>query len=214
MAPQEPSEPIPKLKASDLTGLKFFRKVRPMLDCLHDIGTERDRAGNRKLHYDQYGVLVLMWLFNPILTSMRGLQHASNLKDIQKKFGVGRASLGSLSESVTIFDPEPLKRIAEQLATQVPSADPSRFAVIGKQLTAFDGSVLPPKILLHRELTEADRAAGVRVDREVVMGQSSSNTKTVPTDHLVRYLEIEVPLHVRTGSKGSNCVSLLSCSLG
>jgi len=36
---------------------------------------------------------------------------------------------------------EPLKRIAEVPATEVPSADPSRFDVIGMQLTAVDRSV-------------------------------------------------------------------------
>ncbi len=48
---------------------------------------------------------------------------------------------GSLSESVTIFDSGLVKRIAEQVATRMPSAKPSRFDVIGKQLTAFGGSV-------------------------------------------------------------------------
>jgi hypothetical protein len=49
--------------------------------------------------------------------------------------------LGSLSESVSIFDSEPLKRIAATLATEVPSSDPSKFDVIGKRLTGVDGSV-------------------------------------------------------------------------
>lgn len=99
------------IKARDLQGLKFFEKIRPLLDTLHEVGIKRDRAKNRDLFMDQYGVLVLMWIFNPILTSLRGLQQASTLEDVQKKLGVGRASLGSLSESVSIFDPEPLKRI-------------------------------------------------------------------------------------------------------
>jgi hypothetical protein len=247
-----------------------------------------------------------MWMFNPVLTSMRGLQQASTLADVQRKFGVGRSSLGSLSESVSIFDPEPLKQIAATLATEVPSADPSKFDVIGKQLTAVDGSVfktavrvaslawLPskgngknkgtpvdgyrmhthfeilrgvperidataakpkgqddekavlasvlkpdrcyvtdrgyakfelfnqinaigssyicrardnstPKILKDRELTAADRGAGIRVDCEVVLGANTSNSKTVATDHLVRYIEVEVPAHVRTGRGGNNC---------
>ena len=110
-SPQQPElaagsgDASPKLRASDLEGLKFFKKIRPLLDSLHDVGTARDKAANRDLHMDQYGVLVLMWMFNPILTSLRGLQQASTLQDVQKKFGVGRSSLGSLSESVTIFDP-------------------------------------------------------------------------------------------------------------
>ncbi|QDV62993.1 IS4 family transposase [Crateriforma conspicua] len=300
------SEDSPDIRAAELQGLKFFKKIRPLLDSLHEIGTARDKSCNRDLHMDQYGVLVLMWMFNPILTSLRGLQQASTLKDVQKKFGVGRASLGSLSESVSIFDPEPLKKIAAELATEVPSADPSKFDVIGHQLTAVDGSVfktavrvaslawLPdkaggttkgrsvdgyrmhthfeilrgiperidatpakpkgkddekavlasvlqpdrcyvidrgyakfelfnqinaarssyicrardnstPKILCERDLTAADRDAGVRIDREVVLGAHTSNRKTVASDHPVRYIEIEVPPHVRTGSKGSHC---------
>lgn len=299
-------EDSPDIRAAELQGLKFFKKIRPLLDSLHEIGTARDKSCNRDLHMDQYGVLVLMWMFNPILTSLRGLQQASTLKDVQKKFGVGRASLGSLSESVSIFDPEPLKKIAAELATEVPSADPSKFDVIGHQLTAVDGSVfktavrvaslawLPdkaggttkgrsvdgyrmhthfeilrgiperidatpakpkgkddekavlasvlqpdrcyvidrgyakfelfnqinaarssyicrardnstPKILCERDLTAADRDAGVRIDREVVLGAHTSNRKTVASDHPVRYIEIEVPPHVRTGSKGSHC---------
>ena len=104
-----------EIRASDLTGLKFFKKIRPLLDSLHGVGTARDKSGNRDLHMDQYGVLVLMWMFNPILTSLRGLQQASTLADVQQRFGVGRASLGSLSESVSIFDPEPLKQIVATL---------------------------------------------------------------------------------------------------
>jgi hypothetical protein len=52
----------PEIQAKDLTGLKFFRKIRPLLGRLHDIGTKRDRAGNRDLYMDEYCVLVLMWL--------------------------------------------------------------------------------------------------------------------------------------------------------
>ena len=246
-----------EIRASDLTGLKFFKKIRPLLDSLHDIGTARDKSGNRDLQMDQYSVLV------------------------------------------------PLKQIAATLATEVPSADPSKFDAIGKQLTAVDGSVfktavrvaslawLPskgkgknkstpvegyrmhthfeilrgvpermdatpakpkgkddekavlasvlqsdrcyvtdrgyakfelfnqinaigssyicrardnstPKILGERELTEADRQAGVCVDRDVVLGAHTANSKTVATDHAVRYIEIEVAPHVRTGKGGSD----------
>jgi hypothetical protein len=93
----------PKIKARDLQGLNFSNRIRPLLKSVHGIGAQRDKAGNRDLHMDEYCVLVLMWMFNPLLTSMRGLQQASTLVDVQKKFGVGRSSLGSLSESVSIF---------------------------------------------------------------------------------------------------------------
>lgn len=128
-------------RASDLQGLKYFQKIRPLFEPLHEIGCGRDRAGNRELHMDEYCVLVLMWLFNPVLTSLRGLQQASELEEIGNKFGVGPVSLGSLSESVNVFDSEPLKAIAAQLAAEIPSGDPTRFDGIGRRLTAVDGSV-------------------------------------------------------------------------
>ena len=94
-----------QIRESDLSGLRDLQAMAKLLKPLHDLGTERDKAGNRDLHMDQYCLLVLMWLYNPIIDSFRGLQQASGLKNVQKRLGVGRASLGSLSESVTIFDP-------------------------------------------------------------------------------------------------------------
>ena len=61
-----------KLKESDISGLKFFDKLAPLLERLHHDGCARDRAGNRTLHYDQYCMLLLLYLFNPIVTSLRG----------------------------------------------------------------------------------------------------------------------------------------------
>ena len=60
-------------------------------------------------------MLVLLYLFNPIVTSLRGLQQASELKKVQRKLGCPRAPLGSLSESVSVFEPERLKPIIEKL---------------------------------------------------------------------------------------------------
>lgn len=130
-----------KIKARDISGLKDFATLKPLLERLHEIGSERDRARNRSLHMDQYCLLVLMWLYNPIIDSLRGMQQASQLKNVQKRLGVGRASLGSLSESVTIFDPEPLKELAAELSEQLPLKTPEKFEVIDKKITAVDGSV-------------------------------------------------------------------------
>ncbi len=95
-----------KIKERDITGLKFFDQLAPLLERLHDDGRQRDRAGNRTLHYDQYCMLLLLYLFNPIVTSLRGIQQASELKNVQKKLGSARASLGSLSEATSVFDAE------------------------------------------------------------------------------------------------------------
>ncbi|WP_075081997.1 hypothetical protein [Mariniblastus fucicola] len=131
----------PKIKASDIKGLKHFSKIRTLLEKLHQTGCQRDRANNRSLHFDEYCLGVLLYLFNPTITSLRGIQQASNLRNVRKKLGLKRVSLGSLSESVAVFDPHPLKEIASQLATQVPAQNGGEFSQIGQTITAVDGSV-------------------------------------------------------------------------
>ena len=93
-----------ELTEADVQGLKYFDKLAPLLGRLHDVGCERDRAGNRELHFDQYCMLILLYLFNPIVTSLRGIQQASELKNVQRKLGCPRAALGSLSEAASVFD--------------------------------------------------------------------------------------------------------------
>ena len=130
-----------RIKESDITGLKHFAHMRSLLKRLHAVGCERDRANNRQLHFDEYCLLILLHMFNPIITSLRGLQQASELNNVRRKLGVGRASLGSLSESVQVFDPEPLRRIAEELATQIPQPAPGDFSAVTKTITAVDGCI-------------------------------------------------------------------------
>ena len=134
-------EEIP-LKSRDIQGLKYVEWLLPLLDQLHDVGCQRDRAGNRCLHYDQYCLLVLLFLFNPIVRSLRALQQASTLKNVQRKLGCARSSLGSLSEAVEVFDPERLCGIIESLAAKVkPVRDVGR-GQLAHTLTAVDGSVV------------------------------------------------------------------------
>ena len=101
-----------KISESDIVGLKYFDRLMPLLERLHDVGTQRDRAGNRQLFFDHYCAYILLFLFNPIVTSLRGIQQASELKKVHKKLGCPRAALGSLSEATQIFDPELVKDIA------------------------------------------------------------------------------------------------------
>lgn len=64
--------PKPKIKEEDLHGFKHFKLLLPVLGKLHRDACRRDRAGNRILHFDQYAALILLYLFNPIVTSLRG----------------------------------------------------------------------------------------------------------------------------------------------
>ena len=51
------------IRDEDITGLKFFDKLLPLFEPLHKIGCQRDKAGNRQLHYDEYCSLLLLFLF-------------------------------------------------------------------------------------------------------------------------------------------------------
>jgi hypothetical protein len=136
---RDKSEP---LREEDIQGLKYFGKLGPLLERLHEVGCQRDKAGNRQLFMDQYCALVLLFLFNPCVRSLRALQQASELQNVQKKLRCARASLGSLSEATDVFDPERLRAIIGELAAEV---KPTR-SVGGPQfqhvLTAVDGSVV------------------------------------------------------------------------
>src|SRR5579872_6529251 len=89
------------------TPLQGQRLVQPLLKSitrLHGVGAERDQAGNRKLFYDQYVTLLLMYFCNAALESLRALQQTTGWEKTRKKLGIERASLGSLSEAARVFD--------------------------------------------------------------------------------------------------------------
>lgn len=127
----------------DVQGVKQLKQLLPLMERLHDVGCERDKPGNRKLHMDQYCMLILLFYFNPLLTSLRGLQQASELKKVQRKLRCPRASLGSLSESTRVFRSEGLQEMIGELAEQLellPGKD--RLSEAVGRLTAVDGTLL------------------------------------------------------------------------
>jgi len=162
----------PEIKEENLEGFKYFKVLKPFLEKLHSVGTERDRAGNRKLHFDQYGSLILLYFFNPIVSSLRGIHQASGLKKVQKALRCSRASLGSLSEATAVFDAEVLKEVIGELATKVqPLAGPKDLEGL-ENLTAVDGSLLPalPKMAWALWMNETNRAAKMHLVFEVMRG--------------------------------------------
>ncbi len=152
-----------KIKDHQLEGFKYFKAISKMLESLHGAGCQRDIAGNRKLHMDQYVSLILLYMFNPICTSLRSLQQVSELKKVQKQFGAARASLGSLSEAATVFDSELLKEIIQELSTKlsnvshIPGFDNSKGI-----LTAVDGSLIEAVGKMAWALWRSDRN-GIKV---------------------------------------------------
>jgi len=134
---------VPEIREQDVRGLKYLDQLTPLLERLHEVGCESDRSGNRSLHFDHYCMLVLLFLFNPVVTSLRGLQQASELKGVQKKLGCPRTSLGSLSESVSSFDPERLRGIIAELGGQLePLGRDPRLKDVRHTVTLVDATLL------------------------------------------------------------------------
>ena len=176
-------QPRPPLQAKDLRGLKYFKVLGPLLDGLHRAGTTRDKAGNRVLHLDQYAALLLLYFFNPIVKSLRGIQQASKLSKVQKLLGCQRAALGSLSEASRVFDPELLRELIGQLADQALPLLPGKEAEALRGLTAVDGSLLPalPKMAWALWVDEDHRAAKMHVHFDVLKGVPVEATLTAGT---------------------------------
>jgi len=175
-------------------GFKYFKVLSGLLERLQDAGCQRDRAGNRTLHMDQYVSLLLLYMFNPICTSLRALQQASELDKVQKKLGCARASLGSLSESARVFDSELLKGIIEELSDQMPQV--SRIPGLDESkgvLTAVDGTLIEAVARMAWATWQRDRNGikvhtqfeilkGVPVNMEVT--DANANEKAVLSEKL------------------------------
>jgi len=132
-----------KVKSKDIQGLKYFDMLLPLLERLHGEQCGRDKAKNRQLHFDKYCMLVLLYMFNPTVTSLRAMVQASELERVQKKLGCKRTSLGAFSEASRLFDPEPLKEIIAELGLQAaPVGRDKRLSQINQTITLVDGSIV------------------------------------------------------------------------
>jgi len=172
------------IRDKDLKGLKYFKVLVPLLERLHDDATTRDRAGNRQLFYDQYACLLLLFFFNPIVKSLRGIQQASTLDKVQRLLGCNRVSRGSLSEASRVFDPELLHALIGDLAAQALPLVHGKEAEALRGLTAVDGSLLPalPKMAWALWLDPQHRAAKMHVHFDVLKGVPVETTVTAGND--------------------------------
>ena len=175
-----PRQPKPALTNKNISGLKHFRHLQPLLARLHDVGTQSDTAGNRELFFDHYASLILLFFFNPAITSLRSIQHASCLSHVQKKLGCPRTSLGALSAAARDFDAEPLRDIIAELAGQALPLESGKEAEVLRGLTAVDGSLLPalPKMAWALWVDDAHRAAKLHLHFDVFKGVPCQATLT------------------------------------
>jgi len=75
-APGSTRDPIikdPSAAVRELRGFKDLKRIASLLHAVHHVGCDRDKSGNRQLHFDDYVLLILLFLFNPSIKSMRDL---------------------------------------------------------------------------------------------------------------------------------------------
>lgn len=170
-----------KLQEKDLHAFKYFKVLSGLLETLHEAGCARDRAHNRVLHMDQYMSLLLMYMFNPVCSSLRSLQEAGELKKVQRVLKVSRSSLGSLSEGARVFDSELLIDVIGQLASKLrPVRHDARLSDFDQILTLVDGSWLRavPKMTWALFQDERHKSIKVHMHLELLKGVPVAATVT------------------------------------
>ena len=77
-------EPPAAIGEKDVRCLGHLKRVFTLLEQLHPVGCQRDTAGNRRLHFDHYCKLVLLYIWNPLIDSIADLQQALGLPRVAK----------------------------------------------------------------------------------------------------------------------------------
>lgn len=156
-----------------LRAVRLIKPLRRLLRQIHSAGTERDKARNRVFFYDHYISLLLLYFVNPALTGMRALQNASNWKKVQKRLGIPRVSLGSLSESVQVFDPALVRPILKELTALAIPHFRGREAEALANLTAVDGSVFSALPRMAWALWKDAEHRGVKLHLQLCVAKSA-----------------------------------------
>ena len=133
-----------------VAGLSILARAKALFETLRDAGV--DKSQNREFRYSHFTSLILLRFFNPILQSLRGMQQASHIAVDQKKLAIQGVSLGSLSESSRVFDPDLLLPLVEKLLSELGphhhGPGPKRNGAkaipetLARRLVAVDGSAL------------------------------------------------------------------------
>ena len=134
------------IKSEHIKGVKYFQVIEPILEKLRG----HTSHFNRKLHYDKYILMYLLYYFNPVVDSLRGLTEVSKFKKIQKALGIKRYSLSSLSEAGYVFDSRLLEPVVGELAGQAQKLETdTQLKSIEQAIVAVDGTIIHalPKIM-------------------------------------------------------------------
>ncbi|NQT53860.1 transposase, partial [bacterium] len=179
-------KPQRKLRSRDIGGAKYLRSATELLRPLRP---HKD-CPNRRLHFDEYVAYLLLYFFNPIVTSLRGLQQVSTLDKVRRKLKLPRFSLGSFSEARNVFDPSLLEPLIAALVDEVAEAgaDP-RLAALDVAATVVDGTPIHalPKMAWALWRDGTHRAAKVHLEYSLLLATDQLDLDAELVADLYRY---------------------------
>ena len=188
------SDEAPAVTFEQLRGFKQLQRIAGLLSNLHAVGCTRDKSNNRELHFDDYVLLLLLYLFNPLIDSMRTLQKVSELPEVQKRLNIKRFSLGSFSESCRVFEPQMLQQVVDQLAGGLLwndiKAKGSSYVCRVRDNSAYAE-------IENRPLDQAAKDAGIISDQIVEIGLSKKPNELA--NHPTRLICIRCAPHQKRG---------------
>jgi hypothetical protein len=192
-----------------VVGLRHLKRLMSLFSSLHQVGCDRDTAGNRRLHFDGYCGLVTLFLFNPWIASLRTLQKAVGLPAVAKTLGVQRFSLGSFSESPAVFEPEQLKRVIAELAGEIrPLATDPKLADLKHTLELVDGTLLRALPKMAESFVRHNKDGGDyhawRLHTHLVVGAPAPHLIERTTGHDARDKGNEIT-HLRKSLQPDRC---------
>lgn len=109
-----------KHKPRELPELQGWNLLERFLQVLDEVGPQvvagsREDHGLRTLDRRAYFGLFLLGLFNPVISSMRGLCAASAVPRVQQLTGHGMVGLSRFSDAQEVFSPEILQPVFAEL---------------------------------------------------------------------------------------------------
>ena len=178
----------PTIKPRQVQGAKYLAHI---IDLLRPLHAHRPDP-KRQLHYDELCAWLLLYFFSPVLTSLRGLQQASTLDEVRRKLRLPRFSLGSFSEAGTVFDPDLLVPIMEQIAGRLNDVETDpRLCALARRPTAVDGTMIEalPKMVWALWRDDERRAAKLHLQLDLLSGAPEKATLTDAQASETRTLE-------------------------
>jgi hypothetical protein len=129
-----------QLDKQHVLGLPQLRFVEDLLEQLH---AAYDHP-NRKLHFDDLFVALLLAFYNPVVRSLRGVEDASQLPGINQHLDIAAIKRSTASDALAAFDPQLLEPLIAHLRQQVAprqiDATDDTLRGLLNRLLAYDGS--------------------------------------------------------------------------